>query len=275
MTDDRSLNDIVRYELDGGVATITFDRPEARNALTPEQRNYLIDLFTQASADLRVRAVILAGTETSFCTGADLRARQPKNPRPDDAPDRAVGEPARMIAQGAQRLIAAVMDCEKPVVSAVRGVAAGIGAHLAFASDIVVIGDSTRFIEVFVRRGIMPDGGGTYLLPRLVGPLKAKELMFFGDDIDAATALSLGLANTKVSDDEVMAEARRYADRLATLPTRALAYTKRLVNHSFESDRQRAFDEEANCQELVVGTEDAKEGIQSFIESRKPVFRGF
>ena len=275
MTDDRSLNDIVRYELDGGVATITFDRPEARNALTPEQRNYLIDLFTQASADLRVRAVILAGTETSFCTGADLRARQPKNPRPDDAPDRAVGEPARMIAQGAQRLIAAVMDCEKPVVSAVRGVAAGIGAHLAFASDIVVIGDSTRFIEVFVRRGIMPDGGGTYLLPRLVGPLKAKELMFFGEDIDAATALSLGLANTKVSDDEVMAEARRYADRLATLPTRALAYTKRLVNHSFESDRQRAFDEEAICQELVVGTEDAKECIQSFIESRKPVFRGF
>jgi 2-(1,2-epoxy-1,2-dihydrophenyl)acetyl-CoA isomerase len=119
------------------------------------------------------------------------------------------------------------MDCEKPVVSAVRGVAAGIGAHLAFASDIVVIGDSTRFIEVFVRRGIMPDGGGTYLLPRLVGPLKAKELMFFGEDIDAATALSLGLANTKVSE------------------------------------------------ELVVGTEDAKEGIQSFIESRKPVFRGF
>ncbi|MCB0973902.1 MAG: enoyl-CoA hydratase/isomerase family protein [Actinobacteria bacterium] len=275
MTDERSLDEIIRYNVNDGVATITIDRPEARNALTPDQRNRLIDLFQQVSADLNVRAVILAGTDKSFCTGADLRARQPKNPRPDDAPDRAVGEPTRMIAMGAQRLIAAVMDCEKPVVAAVSGVAAGIGAHLAFASDIVVIGESTRFIEVFVRRGIMPDGGGTYLLPRLVGPLKAKELMFFGDDIDADTAISLGLANSQVTDEEVLSEAQRFADRLATLPTRALAYTKRLVNHSFESDRQRAFDEEATAQELVVSTVDAQEGIKSFVEGRKPVFRGF
>src|SRR5947207_1296582 len=127
-----------------------------------------------------------------------------------------------MIATGAQRLIAAVLDCEKPVIAAVGGTAAGLGAHLAFACDLVVAAEEARFIEVFVRRGIVPDGGGAYLLPRLVGIQKAKELLFFGDDISAADAARLGLVNAVVPQAELEEEVRRLAARLAAAPTIAI-----------------------------------------------------
>ena len=276
MADDRPLEEQVRWELgDDGVGWLTLDRPEVKNAISPDQRNRAIDLLAAASADLHVRVVVLTATGDAFCTGADLRARQPRAPRPDEAPDRAPGEVARLIRDGAQRLVAGVMDCEKPVIAAVNGTAAGIGAHLAFACDLVVAAESARFIEVFARRGLVPDGGGAWLLPRLVGLHRAKELLFFGDAVSAAEAAELGLVNRVVPDDELRSAAGELAGRLATGPTRALAMTKWLVNRAAESDRATAFAEEAWAQELNMATADAQEGVAAFVERRDPTYRGW
>ncbi len=185
-----------------------------------------------------------------------------------------MGDAARMISRGAQRLVSAVLDCEKPVMGAVNGTAAGIGAHLAFACDLVVAADGVRFIEVFVRRGISPDGGGAYLLPRLIGLQKAKELMFFGDDLRAEDAADLGLVNRVVPRDELEATAGELAGRLAGGPTKAIGMAKWLLNRSLDSDRQTAFDEEAWAQELIVTTADSAEGLRAFAERRDPRVQG-
>jgi 2-(1,2-epoxy-1,2-dihydrophenyl)acetyl-CoA isomerase len=274
---EQPLEDQVQHRVENQVAWITLNRPEVRNAVTPDQRNRVIDLLDEASASLDVRAVVLTATGKGFCTGADLRGgtRRPAPKKPEGAPDRVMGEAARMIRRGAQRLIASVLDCEKPVIAAVNGTAAGIGAHLAFACDLVVAAEEARFIEVFVRRGISPDGGGAYLLPRLIGLQKAKELIFFGDDLSAAEAKEIGLVNRVVPADALAATAGELAGRLATGPTKALGMAKWLLNRSFDSDRQTAFDDEAWAQELITGTVDCGEGLKSFAERRSPEFKGF
>ncbi|MEU8031526.1 enoyl-CoA hydratase-related protein [Streptomyces sp. NPDC049099] len=248
------------------VSYVTLNRPETLNALTPALRDRLIDVLAEASADPDVRAVVLTGTGRGFCAGADLRGGA--------GGDRLPGDVARVLRRGAQRLIAAVLDCEKPVIAAVNGTAAGLGAHLAFACDLVLAAESARFIEVFVRRGLVPDAGGAYLLPRLLGPHRAKELMFFGDAVPAADAARLGLVNRVVPDADLEKTARAWAARLASGPTRALALTKHLVNTSLEADRATAFAAEAWAQELNMTTEDAREGLRAFTERRGAEFRG-
>jgi 2-(1,2-epoxy-1,2-dihydrophenyl)acetyl-CoA isomerase len=273
---DQPLEEQVLHRVENRVAWITLNRPEVRNAITPDQRERVIGLLEAASADLGVGAVVLGATGEGFCTGADLRApRAAPAPRPEGAPERIMGDAARTIRRGAQRLVAAVLDCEKPVVAAVNGTAAGIGAHLAFACDLVVAASEARFIEVFVRRGISPDGGGAYLLARRIGLQKAKELVFFGDDLSAAGAERLGLVNRVVPRAELDQVAADMAGRLAAGPTKALSMAKWLLNRSLDSDRATAFDEEAWAQELVVGTADSQEGIAAFVERRPPRFRGF
>lgn len=155
----RAPEDEVLHRIDNGVAWITLNRPEAMNAVTWAQRERVITLLAEASADPAIRAVVVTATGKGFCAGADLRGA------PTAAGDRVAGDVARMIRLGAQRLITAVLDCEKPVLAAVNGTAAGIGAHLALACDLVIAAEPARFIEVFVRRGLVPDGGGAYLLP--------------------------------------------------------------------------------------------------------------
>ncbi|WP_408059025.1 enoyl-CoA hydratase/isomerase family protein [Streptomyces canus] len=257
----------VMHTVDGQVSYITLNRPEVLNALTPGQRDLLVELLARASADPDVRAVVLTGTGRGFCAGADLRGAS-------GAGERVAGDVARTLRLGAQRLIAAVLDCEKPVIAAVNGTAAGLGAHLAFACDLVLAAESAKFIEVFVRRGLVPDGGGAYLLPRLLGPQRAKELMFFGEALTAREAERLGLVNRVLEDQELTKTAREWAERLATGPTRALALTKQLVNASLDSDRATAFAAEAAAQEINMTTEDAQEGVASFVERRSPEYRG-
>ncbi|MFD3931505.1 enoyl-CoA hydratase/isomerase family protein [Streptomyces sp. NPDC058614] len=264
---EKSLDSLILHATDNAVARITLNRPETMNALTWDQRERVIALLAEASADPDVRAVVITGTGRGFCAGADLRGGPP-------AGERVPGDVARTIRLGAQRLISAVLDCEKPVIAAVNGTAAGIGAHLAFACDLVLAADSARFIEVFVRRGLVPDGGGAYLLPRLIGPQRAKELMFFGDALAAADAERLGLVNRVVPPEELEKTAREWAERLATGPTRALALTKQLVNASLDSDRASAFAAEAAAQEINMTTADANEGVASFVERRDPKYRG-
>ncbi|WP_413752979.1 enoyl-CoA hydratase-related protein [Streptomyces sp. R-74717] len=266
------LDSLVLHTTDNGVSWITLNRPEAMNAVTWDQRERVIALLAEASADPAVRAVVLTATGRGFCAGADLRAA-PATGAPSTG-DRVPGDVARTIRLGAQRLIAAVLDCEKPLIAAVNGTAAGIGAHLAFACDLVLAAESAKFIEVFVRRGLVPDGGGAYLLPRLIGPQRAKELMFFGDSLPAREAERLGLVNRVVPDEELTATARAWAQRLADGPTRAIALTKQLVNSSLDSDRATAFATEAMAQEINMTTQDANEGVASFVERRTPKYRG-
>jgi 2-(1,2-epoxy-1,2-dihydrophenyl)acetyl-CoA isomerase len=274
MTDERPLDEQVLHRVEGGVAWITLNRPEAHNAITPDQRDRVIDLLADASDDLAVRCVVLTANGKGFCTGADLRAGRAPRSRPEGAPDRTAGEIARMIREGAQKLIVSILDCEKPVIAAVNGTAAGIGAHLALAADLVIAAESATFIEVFVRRGLVPDGGGAYLLPRMIGIHKAKELMFFGDKLSATEAADLGLVNRVVPDDQLLTAAGEWAGRLARGP-RSIVLTKWLVNRSLDSDRATAFHDEAMAQDLNMTTADAQEGVASFVERRDPDYHGW
>ncbi|MFE9097173.1 enoyl-CoA hydratase/isomerase family protein [Streptomyces sp. NPDC007264] len=262
-----SADSLVLHTTDNHVSWLTLNRPDALNAITPDLREHLIRGFLDASADPDVRAVVLTGRGRGFCAGADLRGGSA-------AGERIPGDVARTIRRGAQRLVAAVLDCEKPVIAAVNGTAAGLGAHLALACDLVLAADSAAFIEVFVRRGLVPDGGGAYLLPRLIGPRRAKELMFFGDALTAADAERLGLVNRVVPADALEKTARDWAERLAAGPTRALALTKQLVNASLDGDRATAFAAEAAAQEINMTTADAREGVASFVERRTSRYRG-
>jgi len=259
------------------VLWLTINRPDAGNAITPALRNRMIEHLSDASGSFDVRAIVLTATgEKHFCTGADLRTgRAAPAPRPEGAPERAAGEAARMIRTGIQRLIGAMIDCEKPILTALNGTAAGGGAAMVLASDLVIAADNARIIQVFVRRGLIPDGGGTYLLPRLVGLQKAKELVFFGDDLGAADAEHIGLVNKVVPAADLAATASEWAGRLASGPTKTIGFAKRLLNHSLDTDRATMFEEEALYVEMVTSTEDSKEGVASFIERRPTEFKGW
>jgi 2-(1,2-epoxy-1,2-dihydrophenyl)acetyl-CoA isomerase len=265
------MSDLEQRAEDGAL-WLTLNRPDKGNALTPDQRDELVSLLEGASADASVRVVVLASEGKHFCTGADLSAASGRGGV--GATASGPGSVARMLRTGSQRLTAAVLDCEKPVVAEVHGAAAGIGAHLALAADFVVASDESRFIEIFARRGLVPDGGGAYLLPRLVGPRKAKELVLLADDLPAEEALALGLVNEVVALDSLRAATEKLVSRLAVAPTRALALSKWLLNRSLDSTREQAFADEAMAQEQNMATADAREGLAAFGERREPRFTG-
>ncbi len=274
---DDDVTTLIRTEVDGGIARITMNRPDAGNSLTAEMRDRLTDVFDELSATVGVRAVVLTGAgERHFCTGAGLGGAQKEGPgRPEGAPDRALGDVSRLVRRGWQRLITSILDCEKPVLASVNGTAAGGGANLVLACDLVVMADNASLIEIFVRRGIIPDAGACYLLPRLVGSQRAKELMFLGDALQAADCERWGIANRVVPAAELAAATDELAGRLAAAPTKVLAMTKWLTNRSFESSRHTALEEEAFAQELVNGTADTAEGLRAFAERRDPDFKGW
>lgn len=253
-----------------GLCRITIDRPDVGNSLSPLARDALTEAFVGADEDPSVRAVLLRATgDRHFCSGAGLTphaAQPPSDKRPGDI--------ARMLQKGWQRLVCAILDCDKPVVAAVKGTAAGAGASLVLACDLVVMSTEARLVAAFVHRGILPDSGAIHLLTRVVGLRKATELLMLGEPVDAATCERLTLVNRVVAPDETDAVAEELAGRLATGPTVMLALTKRLLAVSSESGRDRAFEQEAWAQEVVSRTDDLQEGLRSFAERRPPSFQG-
>jgi 2-(1,2-epoxy-1,2-dihydrophenyl)acetyl-CoA isomerase len=269
-------DDVVR-RIQDGICYITLNRPDAGNAMTQFMRDQVAEWIRDASADLFVRVVVItAAGDRAFCTGADLTGgRLPARPKPVEAPDTVAGDASRMIRDGWQRLVGAIIDCEKPVIAGVNGTAAGGGMHLALACDLVIMAEEAKFIEVFIRRGIAPDAGGAWILTRLVGIQKAKELFFFGDDVPAAEAYRMGLVNKLVPRSALQAAVEEWAGRLATAPTKAIGVAKWLTNRALDVDRATSFLEEALGQEIVTNTLDSDEGIASFVERRPPHFKGW
>jgi 2-(1,2-epoxy-1,2-dihydrophenyl)acetyl-CoA isomerase len=257
----------IQYTVENDVAWITMNRAEQRNAVNAEMREELLSVFVDARTNPGIRALVLTGAGKGFCTGADLSGPRGQGPTGPGA--------SREVMKGSsQRLIRALWELEKPVVAAVNGVAAGLGSHLAFACDFVIAAAEARFIEVFVRRGLAVDAGGAFLLPRLIGLQKAKQLVFFGEDLSAAEAQRIGLVTAVVPADQLTATARDWAERLAKGPTFAIGMSKRLLNRALESSFETALEEEGLAQALVTQSEDTREGLQAFMERRTPRFKG-
>ncbi|NNE74366.1 MAG: enoyl-CoA hydratase/isomerase family protein [Acidimicrobiales bacterium] len=276
MSEARPQEEQIRFEIRNQVAWITIDRPEKGNALTPDNRNRIRDLFRSLNGQFEARAVVLTATgEKLFCPGADISMDRDYASRPADAPAMAVGEPRRMMLDGQHTLMPSILDCELPVIAAVNGTAAGMGAHLAMMCDLVIMAEEAKFIEIFTRRALVPDALGAWLLPRLVGLQKAKELMLFAEDIPAAEAERIGLCNKVVPRAELEGAATEWAERLAQGPTKAYMFTKWLLNRSLDVDRHTIAEEESWAVELNNHTADVAEGIASFRERRNPEFKGW
>jgi 2-(1,2-epoxy-1,2-dihydrophenyl)acetyl-CoA isomerase len=255
---------------DGAVRWLVLDRPDSGNSITRAMQRELIDNLQRAAADPEIRAVVLTGSGAKhFCTGPNLND---PNMRPSQ--DRVAGDAARILRTGSQAVVSALLDCEKPVVCGLNGVAAGVGASMVLACDLIVAADNARLIELFVRRGLAPDGGAGYLLARKVPFNIAKELLFFGGELSAAEAHRIGLVNKVVPGAEFQAELTAWAQRLAQGPTRALAAAKIMLNQALDGDRNAALTTEALLVEQVAATDDVAEGVAAFHERREPDFRG-
>ncbi|OBK17910.1 enoyl-CoA hydratase/isomerase family protein [Mycobacterium asiaticum] len=255
-----------------GVCRITIDRPNVGNSLSPLARDTLTEAFQRAGDDRAVRAVLLGATgQRHFCAGAGLPVESAPGP---PVADKRSGDVARMLQNGWQRLVSSILDCDKPVIAAVKGTAAGAGLSLVLACDLVVMSTEAKLVAAFVHRGVLPDSGAIHLLTRIVGLRKATELLMLGEPVDAASCERLGLVNRVVTPEVTDAVAGELAGRLAAGPTLMLGHTKRLLLVSSESGRDRAFEQEAWAQEAVSRTADLQEGLQSFAERREPRFRG-
>ena len=247
-----------------GVGTITLNRPEALNALTVQMKQALLGAFRQIERDRAVRAVILTGAGRAFCAGQDLRERL----EPGAAP---LGVEIR---ERYNPIIRAMTGLEKPIVAAVNGVAAGAGASLAMAADIRIASEGATFALAFGRVALVPDSGATWFLPRLVGAARAAELAFLNEPVAASEALTIGLVGRVVPADQLAADARAVAGRLAAGAPRAIALTKRALRETWDHGLEAALELEADLQDEAGRTEDHAEGMAAFLEKRQPRFTG-
>lgn len=255
-------------EPDGGLLTVTLNRPRRKNAISAAMWNEFDDVFRHAATDPSVRAVVLTGAEGNFSSGADLSGEE-SNGVTGHGPQLVLHE--MRIVGG---IIGRIKHLPKPTVAAVDGVAVGVALGIALACDLVIATDRARFMEIFVQRGLALDGGTSWTLPHLVGPRRAKQMAFFGDTVDAATALEWGLINEVVAPDALAATAREWGQKLATGPTAAIGLMKTQIDAAGTSTFAEALEGEARAQHIVYTTDDMQEGIASFVERREPKFTG-
>jgi len=256
------------YEIKDGVATLTLNRPERLNALGDTLRDDLVDAIVQSSADPEVRVMVVTGAGKGFCSGGDVKAM---NEARESGRERSLMD---RIAPSRDRTLLAMRDAPQPIIAAVNGAAAGAGMNLALACDIRIASSAAKFSQAFVKRGLHPDWGGTYFLPRLVGMAKACELTFTGDVIDAPEALRLGLVSQVVAPEELMPSVLALARKIAAGPPVAIRLAKRALYRNSECGLREALEFETFAQNACTETEDAREGIRAFVEKRAPVFRG-
>lgn len=272
MSGSAADGDRVVVEHDGGVLRVRLDKPDKRNALDDDMVATLIGVLDRAATDPGLRAVVLSGAGEHFCAGFDIVAR---NAGADDggAKPRA-GSIQRRLPTQAHRLVPALLTVQVPVVCRVQGWAAGIGLHLAAASDFVVVAEDARLWEPFTERGFTPDSGATWLLPRLVGTVRARELLLLGRALDGREAAEWGLAHRAVPAPALDAAVDELVVELAAGPTVALGLTKWLLHTSAAASLEQQLRDEAFALEISSRSQDFREGLRAFAERRPPTFEG-
>ncbi|MGH9027735.1 MAG: enoyl-CoA hydratase/isomerase family protein [Acidimicrobiia bacterium] len=262
--------DTLTVERADGVVTVTMNRPARKNAATPQMFVELTEAFREVSADPTQRVLVITGAGDGFCSGADLA-----NAAAGGGGGGARGISASMASMRVVGQCAlALHQVPQPTIAAVNGVAAGAGCNLALGCDLIIASEQARFSEIFVKRGLNIDFGGSWILPRLIGIHKAKELAFLADIISAPEAAEVGIVNRVVPHDALMKEAMEVAQRLVKLPPIPLAMTKKLLNQSFAVSLTEALEFEDTSQAMMFGTKDTAEAVLAFIEKRDPHFTG-
>jgi len=247
-----------------GVATLTLNRPEKLNAINRKMMEELESAVVEIVKDRDMRVLVITGAGRAFCSGADV----------GDMAQAAAPIEFRYATQMAHKILLALTDLEKPVIAKVNGVAVGIGCSLALSADIIIASEDAQFSLIFSRIGLIPDGGSLFHLPRLVGPAKAKELIFTAKMVDAKEAERIGLINKAVPADELDNEVNTLAKKLAEGPTVAFGIAKKIINKGLSMDLSSVLECEAFGQTIAGTTEDAREGFMAFLEKRKAEFKG-
>ena len=247
-----------------GVCTLKLNRPEVFNSFNRSMALALQKALDECELDDKVRAIVITGEGKAFCAGQDLgEAVDPEGP-----------DLTTIVEEHYNPIILRIRNIEKPIIAAVNGVAAGAGANIALACDITIAKKSASFIQAFSKIGLIPDSGGTFFLPRIVGMQKALALMFTGDKVSADQAEQMNMIYKSVDDEQFMDEVTKFAETLAAMPTRGLGLTKKAVNESFTNDLAAQLAVEGNLQTEAGATYDFREGVNAFLEKRKPVFKG-
>lgn len=257
----------IKWTVENGVGYLTLNRPDVLNSFNMSMALDLQKCLKQAADDATIRAVLLTGAGRGFCAGQDLKEVLPSEENP--APDL-----SEIVVKSYNPIVLAIRQLEKPVICAVNGIAAGAGANLAFACDLVLASEKASFVQSFCKLGLVPDTGGTFFLPRLVGMARATALTMLGDKLSAAQALEWGLIYRVCEPDSLMKEADDLAKKLATQPTKGLGFIKRALNASLANDLQTQLAVEMELQGAAGRTDDYQEGVNAFLEKRLPTFNG-
>ena len=253
----------ILFEINNSIAFITLNRPDKFNSFNREMALLLQAKLDECKKE-EVRCVYITGTGKAFSAGQDISELVGENKM----------EIKQILSEHYNPIVSRIRKLEKPVVAAINGVAAGAGANIALCCDVVVATQSASFIQAFSKIGLIPDSGGTYFLPRLIGWQKASALSMLGDKVGAADAEKMGMLYKVFADDVFETESKNIAAALAAMPTKGLAYTKQLLNMSFHADYMEQLMEEDVFQQRAAMTEDHQEGIAAFLEKRKPVYKG-
>jgi 2-(1,2-epoxy-1,2-dihydrophenyl)acetyl-CoA isomerase len=255
----------ILFSIENAVARLTFNRPEVFNSMNQSMRQEMLEALATCEKDPGIRAVYITGSGKAFCAGEDLQeVVDPNGP-----------SLTQIISTGYNPIVLKIRNLEKPVVAAVNGVAAGAGANIAFACDIAVAAASASFTQAFSKIGLIPDSGGTWTLPRLVGLQRATALMMLSDKISASEAAAMGMIWKVFSDETFAGDSLKLAETLAQMPTKGLALTKKALNQSFGNDFAAQLALEDKLQTAAGETHDYREGVAAFLEKRKPDFKGF
>lgn len=254
----------ILFEVKDNIGTITLNRPDKFNSFNRTMALQMQDTLNKCCEDDEIRAVVIKGNGKAFCAGQDLaEAIDPNGP-----------ELSKIVSEHYNPIIILIRRIEKPVIAAINGVAAGAGANIALACDITIATESASFIQAFSKIGLIPDSGGTYFLPRIIGYQKATALMMMGDKVSAEEAEKMGMIYKWVKDDEFESEIQKTASKLATMPTKGLGLTKQALNKSATNDLKMQLALEDELQSRAGKTEDYDEGVNAFLEKRKPNFKG-
>jgi len=253
----------ILFTITDGVAMITLNRPDKLNSFDRQMALETIDALDRAKDDPSVRAVLITGSGRAFCAGQDLAEAI--------APGTKIEE---IISEQYNPIVRRIRTLPKPVVAAVNGVAAGAGANIAYACDLALAAENANFIQSFINIGLIPDSGGTFTLPRLVGMQQAFGQMILAPKVSAKEAAEKGMIWKAIPDDTLMSEAAELSKRLATMPTKAIALTKDALNRSMGNDLNAQLDVENELQSIAGRSHDYDEGVKAFLEKRKPVYRG-